>query len=92
MKWLALVLGILAVLAGIAAIIYYTVPAHSLPSMLGAVPCPVKHPHCSVHRVKRGEAAAVGAVILAVAAALVFFVGRRMDDSGQSAGARLMGN
>ena len=82
MKWLALVLGILGVLAGIAAIVYYTVPAHSLPSVLGAVPC-AKHwtqTYCdSIHRVRRGQAAAVAAGVLLVLAGLVFYLGRRME-------------
>ena len=82
MKWLALVLAVLGVIAGVVAVIYYTVPAHSLPSMLGPVACPKKftqHFCDSVHRVKRGEAAAVAAGVLLVLAGLVFYFGRRAE-------------
>jgi uncharacterized membrane protein HdeD (DUF308 family) len=82
MKWLALVLAVIGVLAGIAAIIYFTVPAHSLPSVLGPVQC-AKHwtqKYCdSIHRKHRGEAAAVAAGVFLVLAGLVFYIGRRME-------------
>ncbi len=65
MKWLALEIGVLGLLLGVVAIIYLTVPAHSLPSMLGTLP------GVKAHRVRRGEAAAVGAVALLIVAAFV---------------------
>jgi hypothetical protein len=71
MKWLALVIGILGVLLGVVAIVYLTVPAHSLPSMLGPLP------HVNAHRVRRGEAAAVGAVALLLVAVFVGVAARR---------------
>jgi len=91
-KLLAVVLGVLAVIAAIVAIVYYTVPAHSLPSVLGAVHCKVGHQAClKVHRVNRGKAAAVGAVLLAVIAGVVYLVARRAEQGGTSVGKRLMG-
>lgn len=71
MKWLTVVLGILGLLALVAAIIYFTVPAHSLPSILGPLHrVPAK-------RKRRGEAAIGLAVVLFVVAGIVIAVGRR---------------
>jgi hypothetical protein len=70
LKWLALALGALAVLAGLSAVAFFTVPAHSLPSFLGPLP------KVKAHRVSRGKAAALAAALLLVLAGAVFFVGR----------------
>lgn len=74
MKILAAILAVIGALAIAAAIVYYTVPAHSLPSILGTL-----HLHTQAKRVKRGEAALIIGIVLWVAAAVVFFVGMRMD-------------
>lgn len=63
MRWLIVVLGVLGALAFIAAIIYYTVPAHSLPSFMGTL-----HIHTQAKRVKRGEACIIAGVVLWVIA------------------------
>jgi hypothetical protein len=81
-KWLALVLGIIAVLLAVVGIIYFVVPAHSLPSALGAVACPVKHPNCNTHRVRRGEAAIALAVVFAVLAGISYVVAVRQQSQG----------
>jgi hypothetical protein len=75
-KIIALILGIVGALAIAAAIVYYTVPAHSLPSILGTL-----HIHTKAKRVKRGEAALIIGIVIWVIAAAVFFVGVRMDRS-----------
>jgi hypothetical protein len=72
MKWLAAVLGVLGLLALIVAIIYFAVPAHSLPSFLGTL-----HIRTQAHRKRRGEAAIAAAVVLWVVAGIVFAVDRR---------------
>jgi len=77
MKWLSAVLGVLGLLALIAGIIYFTVPAHSLPSFLGPLTKPPSVLHSSVHRKRRGEAAIVIAVVLWVIAGIVLFVDSR---------------
>ena len=53
LKWLSAVVGFLGLLALVAAIIYFTVPAHSLPSFLG----PLHGPNVAnnAHRKRRGE-------------------------------------
>jgi hypothetical protein len=71
MKWLTAVLGVLGLLALIAAIMYFTIPAHSLPSFLGPL-----H-RVKAHRKRRGEAAIALAVVLWVVAGIIFYVGRR---------------
>lgn len=78
MKILAGLLAVLGALAIAAAIVYYTVPAHSLPSFLGPL-------HSSAHlfvsrtakRAKRGEAALVIGIVLWVVAIIVYAVDRR---------------
>lgn len=74
MKILALIIGIVGALAIAAAIVYYTVPAHSLPSILGTL-----HLHTKAKRVKRGEYALIIGIVLWVIAAAVFFFGIRME-------------
>lgn len=62
MKWLALLVGLIGALALAAGIVYLTVPAHSLPSIMGSI-----H-NSNIHRTKRGDVAtAVGAVLIVVA-------------------------
>jgi hypothetical protein len=91
-KWLALALGIVAVILAVVGVIYFVVPAHSLPSALGAVPCPAKHPNCNTHRVRRGEAAIGLAVVFAVLAGISYVVAIRQQNQGTSMGRKLMGN
>jgi uncharacterized membrane protein HdeD (DUF308 family) len=71
MKWLAAVIGVLGLLAVIGGILYFTTPAHSLPSFLGPLP------RVNAHRKRRGEAAIAIAVVLWVIAGIVLFVERR---------------
>ena len=71
MKWLAAVIGVLGLLALIGGILYFTTPAHSLPSFLGPLP------RVNAHRKRRGEAAIAIAVVLWVIAGIVLFVERR---------------
>jgi hypothetical protein len=75
LKWLSAVIGFLGLLALVAAIIYFTVPAHSLPSFLG----PLHGPNVAnnVHRKRRGEGAIALAVVLWVVAGIVFYLDRR---------------
>ena len=77
--WLALAIGFLGILAAIAAVVYYTVPAHSLPSFLG----PVAHAKAHVHRIQRGQAAAVAAVALLIIAVVIGLVAGRSGRSGR---------
>ena len=81
-KWVVIVLAILGVLALVAAILYYSLPAHSLPSFLG--PIHLGHPGAKVHRKRRGEAALVGGIILLVIAAIVGLVGRSRNVKQQA--------
>ena len=74
MKWLAAVLGFLGLLALVGAIVYFTVPAHSLPSFLGPL-----H-RVTAHRKRRGEAAIALAVVIWVVAAIVFYIDRRASN------------
>ena len=75
MKWLAAVIGVIGLLALIAGIIYFTVPAHSLPSFLGPLP----HAAVKAHRKRRGDAAIAVAVVLWVIAGILFYVDRRQS-------------
>ena len=70
-KWLVAVLVLLGALALAAAIVYFTVPAHSLPSILGTLP------RTRAHRKRRGEAALAAAVVLWVIAVVVYYAGAR---------------
>jgi hypothetical protein len=69
------VVGVLGLVALVAAIIYFTVPAHSLPSFLG----PLHGPNVAsnAHRKRRGEGAIALAVVLWVIAGIVFYIDRR---------------
>jgi hypothetical protein len=86
MKWLTALFGILGLLALIAAIMYFTIAAHSLPSFLGPI-----HSHVApkAHRKRRGEAAIAAAVVLWVIAGIIYYVGRRTPAvaAGASGGA-----
>ena len=66
MRPLAIVIAVLGALALIAAILYFALPAHSLPFFL-----PGKVAHINGHRNRRGIAAAVAAVVLFVVAYIV---------------------
>ena len=50
------ILVIIGILSIIAAIFYFTEPAHSLPSILGTI----KHPPATVHRAPQGATAGQG--------------------------------
>lgn len=71
MKWLSVVLGVLGLLALVVAIIYFSVPAHSLPTFLGPLN------RVQAHRKRRGEAALALAVVLGVIAGILFYVDKR---------------
>jgi multisubunit Na+/H+ antiporter MnhB subunit len=68
------VLVIIAVLAIIAAIMYFTEPARSLPSVLGAISHPASR--ANAHRTTRAWIALAVGVICLVAAGLVSWMGR----------------
>jgi len=78
MKWLAAVLAVLGVLALVGAIMYFTIPAHSLPSFLGPLQ------RVKAHRKRRGEAAIALAVVLWVIAGIVFYVSNRSPSPAPS--------
>lgn len=59
MRPIAIAIAVLGVLAAVAAILYFALPAHSLPSLL-----PGRVAHINGHRNRRGAAAAVVAVVL----------------------------
>ena len=69
---MVVVLVVLGLLAAAVAIVYFVVPAHSLPSFI-----PGHVAHETGHRTKRGTAAAIVAAVLLVAAVVVGVVGRR---------------
>ena len=71
LKWLSAVLAFLGLLALVAAIMYFTIPAHSLPSFLGPIE------RVNAHRKRRGEGAIALAVVLWVVAGIVFYIDRR---------------
>lgn len=77
-KWLSVVLGVLALLSLVVAIIYFSVPAHSLPSFLGPLN------RVQAHRKRRGEAAIALTVVLAVIAGVLFYVDRRSSSKPAS--------
>jgi len=64
----ALILGALALVAGV---IYFTVPAHSLPSLLGRLP------KASAHRTKRGLISVIAGAVLVVGGGVALFQSRR---------------
>ena len=66
MRPIAIALAVLGVLAAIAAILYFALPAHSLPMIL-----PGRVAHISGHRNRRGAAALVVAIVLFVLAWMV---------------------
>ena len=70
-KWISVVLGVLALLSLVVAIVYFSVPAHSLPSFLGPLN------RVQAHRKRRGEAAVALTVVLAVMGGILFYVDRR---------------
>ena len=87
MKWLAVVLGVLAVIVGAIAAVYYTVPAHSLPSWLGTV----QHAKHNVYRVRRGEAAAIAAGGVLVLGVIVGVAAWRAPNRVNASWRRLLG-
>jgi hypothetical protein len=66
----AVVLGIVAILLIIASILYFTEPAHSLPSFLGAIKSPVHR--ADEKRSLRGVITLVVAIVCFVAAGFAF--------------------
>lgn len=89
---LAVVCAILGLAAAIVAVIYYTVPAHSLPSFLGSLPKNLASlaRERNVHRTRRGELAVFFAIVLVVVAAVLGIVSRRSSAAGAAWG-RLLG-
>lgn len=87
MKWLAVVLGALGVIVGAIAVVYFTVPAHSLPSILGGVAGAKPH----VHRVHRGDAAAGLAGVLLVLAAILGIIVWRAPNRAEATWRGLLG-
>ena len=79
-KWLAAVLGVVGLLALVVGILYFSIPAHSLPSFLGPL-----HIHTKAHRKRRGEAAIAIAIVLWVIAAVIIFVARRSSNPAPAA-------
>jgi hypothetical protein len=75
----AVACALIGVVAGIVAIVYFTVPAHSLPSILGSLPKKLasRASERKIHRVHRGEAAAGLAVVLLVVAGILAFASNR---------------
>ena len=71
LKWLSVVLGVLGLLSLVVAVIYFSVPAHSLPSFLGPLN------RVQAHRKRRGEAAIALAVVLGVIVGILVYVDRR---------------
>lgn len=71
MKWLVLAIALVGALAIAAGVVYFTVPAHSLPSFLGPLP------HVKAHRKRRGEGALALGIVLWVVAVIVAVVGKR---------------
>ena len=63
-----LVIGVLALIAGV---VYLTVPAHSLPSIMGTLP------KATAHRSKRGVAGLVVGVVLAAVGGILLVRSRR---------------
>jgi amino acid permease len=78
-KWVVVILAVVGLLAIVAAVIYYSVPADSLPSFLGTL-----H-HIKAHRRERGRDALVLGVVLLILAAIVGLVGRSRNVSQGSA-------
>ncbi|HUY23418.1 MAG TPA: hypothetical protein VMV22_13860 [Acidimicrobiales bacterium] len=78
LKWLAAVLGVLGLIALVVGIIYFSVPAHSLPSFLGPLQ------RVKAHRKRRGEAAIAGAVVLWVIGGILFYVDKRSSTKAPS--------
>jgi hypothetical protein len=66
--WTALIVGALALVAGV---VYFTVPAHSLPSVMGQLP------HATAHRTKRGVVSLVAGAVLVVGGGIAIFQSRR---------------
>jgi hypothetical protein len=72
---LVAVLAVVGVLAAVAAIMYFTEPAKSLPSVLGAITHPAGR--ANAHRSTRGIVAIAVAVVLLAAAAVTGRMGRK---------------
>lgn len=68
------VLSVIAVLAIIAAVLYFTEPARSLPSVLGTITHPASR--ADAHRSTRGAVAIAVAVVLVIAAGVAARMGR----------------
>ncbi len=69
-KIIAVVLVILGILAIIAAILYFTEPAHSLPSVLGQITSPAHR--ADEKRTLRGAGALVVGIVLLAAGVFAF--------------------
>lgn len=69
MRGLAVIVGIVGLLALAVGIVYFVVPAHSLPSFMGTIA------HSNGHRAKRGVGAVVVGAVLVVVAVVMAVVG-----------------
>jgi hypothetical protein len=69
------ILALIAVVAIIATIMYFTEPAKSLPSILGTITHPAGK--ASAHRTTRGTVTAIVGVICLVAAGAAAMMGRK---------------
>jgi uncharacterized membrane protein YedE/YeeE len=83
MKILAAVLAVVGILAIVAGVMYFTIPARDLPSFFpGHLPSNSIH---HFHRKSRGVAGVIfGAVVLAVAAGMAYVSRRDRTRSGQN--------
>ena len=77
LKWLAAVVGVLGLVALVVGIIYFTVPAHSLPNFMGYIA--VSRPGGKAHHKRRGEAAIAAAVVLWVIGGILLYVDNRRN-------------
>lgn len=77
----AAILGVIGILLIIAAIIYFTQPAHSLPSVLGTIPYNGhNHTRAYSHRTLRGIVTLIVGVICFIAAGFVYFWKKKESD------------
>jgi intracellular sulfur oxidation DsrE/DsrF family protein len=81
MKWVAIILVVVGVLAGIVAIEYFTVSIHALPAFLGGKP----HHHVRGHYHKRGAIAALIAVVALGSGIYLFLKDRKNTKSTEGA-------
>jgi len=90
MKWLAALLGVLGLIAVVVGILYFALPAHSLPSFLSQHYELYRAHHkvtkrlITAHRKRRGEAAVAIGVVLWVVGGIVLYVSTRPPKVAES--------